>query len=139
MISCRFESTFDTLPREAQQQFLHDHLFPLLNSLPTDKQSRLLLNLSDAQKRYRKLPELSISSKKAELEALFDELRRDSHRYANSSARNEISSEIVESITAWLSEIWQAVFEFGVQFEEGHRCLMFASETVKKLVSTGTG
>ncbi|KIJ31731.1 hypothetical protein M422DRAFT_70835 [Sphaerobolus stellatus SS14] len=132
----QFENIFDGLPAEAQRQFLQDQVFPLLS---LNQQSKLLNQIEDTKKRFRKLPQLDLAAKKAEIDALFVEIRRDSHRHTSTSIRADISGEIIEGISAWMSEIWQTVFEFAVEFDLAHRCLLFASETLHKLMHTGCG
>jgi len=111
----------------------------LIDGLSTMGQMKLLSLAESAQSRYVDMPRLDLAAKTAEVDALFEELKRDSTRSASSSHREEIAEEIVDSLTSWLSDIWQVVYEYGIDFERGHECLLFSSRALHQVNTTGSG
>ena len=78
---------------------------------------------------------LNIEAKEKEVDCVMDELRRDAKRalVMGESRREELLAEAVQSVLQWLNDIWSVVYEHGVDFVLGHRCLIFTSEMLLEL------
>jgi hypothetical protein len=65
------------------------------------------------------------------------DLRRDSKRSVLKERLNRdgILDEILESLTEWLSEIWQVMYEHKAYFEQAHACLMYVWDLFDELKS----
>ncbi|KAF8518518.1 hypothetical protein BU17DRAFT_90843 [Hysterangium stoloniferum] len=133
--TCKFNALYNA-PVDIQKPLVGNQLQPHPSSI---EKMKLATSLNNAQERFGRLPKISLADKKTELEALFDEYRRDTYRPTITSISEEISEEIVDSITSWLSDIWQTVYEFGVDFENAHQCLKFSCEALYRLSTTGNG
>ncbi|KAF8573983.1 hypothetical protein K439DRAFT_1665615 [Ramaria rubella] len=138
-VQSKFATIFDSLPDRAKQALLEEQLFPLIDNLSSTGKLKLMGAAEQARVRYAGLPTLDLAAKKKEVEALFEELRRDSYRVTNNSRREEISENIVDSLIEWLSDIWQTVYEYGVDFEKGHQCLLYSCEVLQQLGMSGSG
>jgi hypothetical protein len=69
---------------------------------------------------------------------LLDELYRDANRaiIRDRSIREELLSEVVESLVDWLSDIWRVVYEYNISYSLAHTCLLFCAEALEKLGNT---
>ncbi|TFY67069.1 hypothetical protein EVJ58_g1859 [Rhodofomes roseus] len=83
------------------------------------------------------LPVLDLRAKRLEVNALLDELHRDSKRsfVKERSMKKELISEAVDSLTNWLSDIWRVVYEHNVDFMHAHKCLLFIAGTIDHMLS----
>lgn len=139
ILSPRFAAIYEALPEDAKRVLLEQQLLPLLDGISSRDKMKILSAAQTAQARYADMPRLDLPAKQAEVEALFDELRRDSSRGPSSNYREEISEEIVDSLASWLSDIWQVVYEYGVDVQKGHECLLFCSAALQQINNTGSG
>ncbi|TFK53302.1 hypothetical protein OE88DRAFT_1696189 [Heliocybe sulcata] len=134
----RFLRIYDSLPEDARRRLVEKHLVPLLNAVPPDRCKKSISAALRMQKRYDGIPVLDLKSKKEEVNALLDELERDTKRsfVKGRSIRDELLSEIVDSLTDWLNDIWIVVYEYKVNFEDAHRCLLFAAGVLDHLCNS---
>lgn len=137
----RFATIFDSLPRDAQQKLVDQQLIPLLSSVPKSKLRKALRAASRLQKRHENIPELDLRDKKLEINNMLRELNKDTKRayVMDSSNRVELLNEIVDSLAAWLSDVWAVVYEHRVNFSEAHSCLLFVSVTLDRLENVRMG
>ncbi|KAH9922706.1 uncharacterized protein B0H18DRAFT_1016536 [Fomitopsis serialis] len=86
------------------------------------------------------IPVLDLRAKRLEVNALLDELHRDSKRsfVKERSMKKELISETVDSLTNWLSDIWRVVYEHNVEFVHAHKCLLFVAGTIDHMISGRT-
>ena len=66
---------------------------------------------------------------------MLKELSKDTKRsyVMDASNRAELLTEIVESVAAWMNDIWSVVYEHKVDFTKAHECLLFVSATLERL------
>ena len=78
---------------------------------------------------------LAYRAKRRELNELIADLARDAKCAAvkERSNRDALMTEIIHTITTWLADIWIAVYEHHVHFDEAHASLLFIAQTIKKL------
>ncbi|KAF8500057.1 hypothetical protein JB92DRAFT_3124630 [Gautieria morchelliformis] len=138
-IQSQFTAVYDTLSDSAKRVLLEDHLIPLVDSLPSTSKYNLLSAARSLQAQYTQVIPLPLAAKKLDIDALLEELRLDSYRKQSISRREEIAEEIVDSIIDWLSDIWQMVYEVGVEFEKGHECLVYCCQVLQQIEVVGSG
>lgn len=117
---------------------MHDSLlFLYLLKIISNCCPKVVSAASRLQTRYSALPTLDLKGKKKEIESLLEELVLDSKRsfIRERSNRDELLSEIIESLTSWLSDIWVVVYEFNVHFALAHECLLYAAGVLAQLNS----
>ncbi|KAK7045494.1 hypothetical protein VNI00_007747 [Paramarasmius palmivorus] len=117
--SSKTQQLFDNLPLEAQRELIDTELWGLLASV----------NPTHAEKLE--------NTKKKEIKPMLADLRRDSKRSVIKERLNRdgILEEILESLTEWLSEIWQVMYEHKAYFEQAHACLMYVWDVFDELKS----
>ncbi|KAF7301033.1 hypothetical protein MIND_00667100 [Mycena indigotica] len=138
--SSSFMRLYEALPPEARQQLVEKRLAPLLDHVSRERGKKVLKSATQLRMKYDTAPDLNIRVKKREINALVDELVRDAKRsiVKERSRREELMEEIVESITEWLNDIWSVVFEYKINFEEAHRCLLFLADVLDTLTTIPT-
>ena len=100
------------------------------------------LNAASAiRKRHAGMPDLDLRGKKAELNALLEELNKDIKRsfVTEGSSRVELLNESVLSLADWLNDIWRVVFEHRVDYQLAHDCLLFVVDTLDQIAAIRTG
>jgi hypothetical protein len=110
---------YDALPQDAQRALLEKHLVPLLDHVPkVNSRNAVLSAATRLQKKYLGIPILDIRKKKIEIQSLLDEINRDSKRsfVKERSNKDELTTEVIDSLTDWLNDIWTLVYEFNVEF-----------------------
>lgn len=136
-VTRRFSAIYDSLPHDAQQALVREHLLPLLNSLPQEKTRKTLSAAARLQKRHASIPKLDLRSKKLEINNMLRELSKDAKRayVMDSSNRTDLLNEIVGSLASWMNDIWTVVYEHNVDFSLAHQSLLFVSATLERLES----
>ncbi|KAJ3852835.1 hypothetical protein EV368DRAFT_73816 [Lentinula lateritia] len=138
--SCsKLRRVYDLLPPEAQKILVDKHLSELLKLLPKEKAKNVVSAATRLQTKYRYIPNLDLRGKKKEIRSLLNDLRRDSKRafLKEQSNRVEILSEIIESLTSWIADIWKLVYEHKVLFSLAHSALLYVCEVIVELGCTG--
>ncbi|KAJ4467869.1 hypothetical protein J3R30DRAFT_3662295 [Lentinula aciculospora] len=133
--SSKLRQIYDSLPPEAKTALVDTHLSQLLKLLPKEKARNVISAATRLQKRYSRIPNIDLKGKKKEIRSLLIDLRRDSKRavlieYSN---RVEIFSEIIESLTTWIADIWRVVYEHKVCFYQAHLALLYVWEVILEL------
>ncbi|KAI0352481.1 hypothetical protein OH77DRAFT_1513254 [Trametes cingulata] len=125
--SARFAAIYESLPPDVQTAIIEKQLIPLLDHVPKSKSRRVLASAAKMQRRHAGIPVIDLKAKQREVNALLDELHRDSKRafVKERSRRTELIEQTVESVTTWLNDIWSLVYEHNVDFMLAHRCLHF--------------
>lgn len=128
---------YDSLPSDAQQSLIEKQLIPLLNHVDRTHWKKVLAQATDLQAMHADIPVLDLRAKRLEVNALLDELHRDSKRsfVKERSMKKELISETVDSLTNWLSDIWRVVYEHNVDFMHAHKCLLFIAGTIDHMLS----
>ncbi|KAG6811965.1 hypothetical protein H0H92_005069 [Tricholoma furcatifolium] len=87
------------------------------------------------------MPRLDIKGKKREVNGLMEALNRDAKLSFSKdrSNRDELLSEVVDSLTCWLNDIWSVAYEFHGDFELAHKCLLLTSDVSSTLLETHLG
>ncbi|KAH9483193.1 hypothetical protein JR316_0005297 [Psilocybe cubensis] len=134
-MSPKFSQVFSSLPSEAQNSLVENHLARLLDFLPEDRSSEVLLAATRLQRKYQEAPILDLRMKKRQINGLLDQLIRDAKIsfIKERSNREELLSEIIHTLTGWLSDIWTVVYEHNVNFDIAHQCLVFVAEALAQL------
>ncbi|KAK0455720.1 uncharacterized protein EV420DRAFT_1552862 [Desarmillaria tabescens] len=127
--SSRFIQIYDSLPPESQRKLVKANLEYILDSAPKRKARRGIGNW------HSLIPLLDLRGKKKEINGLLADLARDAKCsfVKDRSNRDELLTEIIDSISAWLSTIWLVIYEHQVHFREAHQCLLFISHVLEKL------
>ncbi|GAW05470.1 ABC protein [Lentinula edodes] len=135
----KLRRVYDSLPPEAQKILVDKHLSKLLKLLPKEKAKNVVSAATRLQTKYCHIPNLDLKGKKKEIRSLLNDLRRDSKRafLKEQSNRVEILSEIVESLTSWIADIWKLVYEHKVFFSLAHSALLYVCEVIVELGCTG--
>lgn len=117
--SHRFIEVYDTLPPESQRVLLERHLAPLLNRPLKQQTKQILFAAKQLANQHRGIPKLDLKAKKIEIQGLLDAITTDSKRsfVKERSNKDALVSEIVDSLTDWLNDIWTVVYEYKVNFE----------------------
>ncbi|KAJ3982158.1 hypothetical protein F5890DRAFT_416381 [Lentinula detonsa] len=139
--SSKLRRIYDSLPPEAQKDFVNRHLSELL-SLSTEKAKHVVSAATRLQKKYSHIPKIDLKGKRTEIRALLTELRRDSKRAFLKEDSNcmEIISEIIETLVSWIVDIWRLVYEHKVYFSQAHAALLYVWEVALELgESSGVG
>lgn len=108
-----------------------------MNSLDFIFVLAVIKSVTHLQSKYGGIPTLDLKGKKKELYGLLDDLARDSKRaiVRERSNREELLAEIVDSMLNWLNDIWTVVYEYNVNFDQAHACLLFVAEILSTLNS----
>jgi hypothetical protein len=140
MISQKLTEVFNSLPPEAQQTLVENHLASLVDLLPKEKSKKIMLAAMRLQRKYNGAPKLDIRAKKKQIHKLLNELARDAKIsfIKERSNREELLTEIVHSLMNWLNDIWSIVYEHNVNFALAHTCLLFTSDALVQLAETST-
>ncbi|KAI0059310.1 hypothetical protein BV25DRAFT_1918554 [Artomyces pyxidatus] len=135
MDNTSFTQIYDTLPQDAQRALFEKYLVPLLENAERNKAVNVVKAAKDMQSRYASMPILDIRAKDAEIEGLIAELDRDAKRsfVKERSVRDELLQEIMDTLTSFVNDIWSVVFEYQVNFDLAHRCLLVAADVIAKL------
>jgi hypothetical protein len=98
----------------------------MLNLVQRDKSRKVLVAARRLRERSKKVPTLDIRVKKNEVNDLLDELEQDAKRsfVRDRSNKEEVLSEVVNSLVEWLSSIWSTMYEHKVNFAQAHSCLL---------------
>ncbi|KAF9074674.1 hypothetical protein BDP27DRAFT_1316635 [Rhodocollybia butyracea] len=133
--SSKLRRIYDSLPPEAQKDFVDNHLTELLGLVPKAKANRVVSAATRLQKQYNAIPSVDLRGKKKEIRSLLNDLRRDSKRafLKERSNRVEIFSEIIETLTSWMAQIWRVVYEHKVHFAQAHAALLYIWEVILEL------
>lgn len=125
------------MPPDARQSLIEKQLIPLLNHVDRSQWKKVLAQATDCQARHADIPTLDLRAKRLEVNALLDELHRDSKRsfVKERSIKKELISETVDSLTNWLSDIWRVIYEHNVDFMHAHKCLLFVAGTLDHMIS----
>jgi hypothetical protein len=123
------------LPPESQQALVENHLAPLLETTSSKKRDRVFKAAKRSQSRYDGVPDVNLRKKRREMQTLMFMLAKDEKTgfTRERSNREEILQEAVLSISGWVSKIWTMVYEYRVNFELAHECLMYALKTLEML------
>ncbi|KAJ3513372.1 hypothetical protein NLJ89_g2993 [Agrocybe chaxingu] len=136
-MSSKFTQVFNTLPLEAQQLLVEKHLAGLLDVMPKDRRKEAAARL---QTKYKKAPKLDLRRKRKQINDLLDDLARDAKVsfIKERSNREELLSEIVDSLVSWLNDIWISVYEYNINFLVAHSCLLFVADALAQLADSST-
>ncbi len=87
------------------------------------------------RKRHSLIPLLDLQGKKKEINGLLADLTRDAKCsfVKDRSNRDELLTEIIDSISVWLSTIWVVIYEHCVHFRQAHQCLLFIADVLERL------
>lgn len=131
----RFMEVYDKLPPDAQQLLVRKKLAPLLNAVPRNKVKKVIASVIRLQGNYAGMPSLNLKAKKSEICALLLELSRDSKRsfIKERSRKEELLSEVVNSLAQWLNDVWKVVYEYRTNFSVAHACLLFACDALDQI------
>lgn len=126
---------YRTLPPESQQAFVEEHLAPLLDTLSTKKRARIIRDAKHTQTRYSDVPDLDLNGKKREIQTLLTMLARDDKVAftRERSNREEILQELIHSLSSWMSKIWITAYEYKVNYDQVHECLLYALRSLAVL------
>lgn len=107
----------------------------MLDNASRVKSKKALAAAARLRSSYQKLPVLDLRAKKLEVNFLLEELTKDSKRSFVMETANKpaLLDEIVSSLTDWLSDIWKVAYEYKVEYEVAHECLLFVSNTLTRL------
>ncbi|KAK1221591.1 hypothetical protein PQX77_015604 [Marasmius sp. AFHP31] len=136
----RLRETFETLSVDAQKGFLEKELLEILSEEDCEKLSAKLnqgaiastSGTSKKQPIITPTPSLQFRTKRSEISQLLRSLRYPSPPSA-SPYKRELLDEVISSLTSWFEVIWQVVYECKAEFEEAHRCLLFAWGTLAEI------
>lgn len=137
----RFSKIYDSLPPDAQRVLVHDHLMPLLDLVPKERSHKASSAATRLQKKFVGIPVLDLKAKQSEINDLLEELARDAKRsfIKDRGNREELISEIVDSLVDWLNDIWSVVYEYRTNFSLAHNCLLFAAHVLDNLANARGG
>jgi hypothetical protein len=123
------------LPPEAQQALVEKHLAPLLDTTSSKKRDRVFKAVKRSHSRCDGIPDVNLRKKKREMQTLILMLVKDEKVgfTRERSNREEILQEAVLSISGWVSKIWTMVYEYRVNFELAHECLVYALKSFEML------
>lgn len=123
------------LPPEAQRALVEKQLAPLLDTTSSKKRDRAIKAVKRSRSRYEGIPGVNLKKKKREMQTLILMLVKDEKIgfTRERSNREEILQEAVLSISGWVSQIWTMVYEYRVNFELAHECLIYALKSVSML------
>ncbi|KAG6890666.1 hypothetical protein C0992_013338 [Termitomyces sp. T32_za158] len=147
----RLAELYETLPPDAQRSLLEKHLLPLLDALPEELSNNgtltsrsvrniystpeVLSSAVEARARFRAMPRLDLKGKKKEVNGLMDALNLDAKLAItrDRSNRDELLTEVVDSLTSWLNDIWSVAYEFHDNYHLAHVCLLFTVDVASTL------
>ncbi|XP_006460445.1 hypothetical protein AGABI2DRAFT_203499 [Agaricus bisporus var. bisporus H97] len=133
--SKQFMDIYRKLPPEAQRALVEKQLAPLLDTTSSKKRDRAIKAVKRSRSRYEGIPGVNLKKKKREMQTLILMLVKDEKIgfTRERSNREEILQEAVLSISGWVSQIWTMVYEYRVNFELAHECLIYALKSVSML------
>ncbi|PBK65574.1 hypothetical protein ARMSODRAFT_960944 [Armillaria solidipes] len=133
--SSRLIQIYDSLPPESQRKLVEANLKYILDSAPRRKARRVVCYASRFRKRHSLIPLLDLQGKKKEINSLLADLTRDAKCsfVKDRSNRDELLTEIIDSISVWLSTIWVVIYEHCVHFRQAHQCLLFIADVLERL------
>ncbi|KAG6861436.1 hypothetical protein C0995_000276 [Termitomyces sp. Mi166 len=108
------------------------HFLDACNHYPTPK---VLSAASEARSRFRTMPKLDLKGKKKEVNGLMDAVHLDAKLAItrDRSNREELLTEVVDSLTSWLNDIWSVAYEFNDNYHLAHVCLLFTADVASTL------
>lgn len=108
---------YDALPPESQREILEKHIAPLLKATKSPTHNAMATAKRLVQT-CAGMPKLDLKAKQQEIQQLQDALNKESKRafIKEHSNKDELASEIVDSLTDWLNDIWTIVYEFQANF-----------------------
>ncbi|KAG6899479.1 hypothetical protein C0993_009899 [Termitomyces sp. T159_Od127] len=131
-----FADLYDALPPDTQRTLLETHSTgtPLLPR-PAPAHPAVLSHAAAARARFLAMPRLDLTAKKREIDDLMHALHHDAKLAVtrDSSIRDELLAEAVDSLTAWLNDIWSVAFEFRGDFRLAHACLLLTADAAASL------
>ncbi|CAA7269169.1 unnamed protein product [Cyclocybe aegerita] len=139
-MSSKFTQVFNTLAPEAQQLLVEKHLAGLLDVMPKSRRKEVISAATRLQTRYKNAPKLDLRGKRKQINDLLDDLGRDAKVsfIKERSNREELLSELVDSLVSWLNDIWISVYEYNVNFLVAHSCLLFVADALAQLADSST-
>jgi hypothetical protein len=113
----------------------------LLDFVSPAKAEKVISAASRLQDRYAGVPILDLKGKHKEFDCLLDEIRRESKRaiVKDRSNKEEILEEAIDSLITWLNDIWGFVYEYNVNFELAHKCLLYCHGLLSEIGQAGVG
>ncbi|TFY77943.1 hypothetical protein EWM64_g6068, partial [Hericium alpestre] len=138
--SSSFTKIYDALPPDAQRELLESHLIPLLDR--TGISGLEIVNVATRlQNRFTGMPDLNYMAKGDELDNLIEELDSDAkHVFLKERfRREELLTEIMDSLCDWMNDIWSVVYEYKTNFELAHKCLRLAATTLTTVTGGAVG
>lgn len=114
---------------------MEEHLAPLLDTLSTKKRARIIRDAKHSQTRCSDVPELDLRGKKREIQTLLTMLAKDDKVAftRERSNREEIIQEVVHSLSSWMNKIWITAYEYKVNYDQVHECLLYALRSLAVL------
>lgn len=81
------------------------------------------------------------SAKRTEIKHLLDELQKDTKRafIKDRTSKGDVLTEIVNSLTDWLNDIWSVVYEHNMGFWTAHKCLLCVASTLETVEQERSG
>ncbi|KAG2065916.1 hypothetical protein BDR04DRAFT_1160933 [Suillus decipiens] len=139
--TAKFIQLYESLPLDAQHALVETSLAPLLDVVCTEKSNPILASALYMHNKYASMPSLNLEAKKWEIVSLLDELARDHKRtyVKERSHKEELLTEVIESIIDWLNDIWRVVYEYGTNFSKAHACLLYVSQAVEQIGNAQIG
>ncbi|KAF9475270.1 hypothetical protein BDN70DRAFT_865145 [Pholiota conissans] len=139
-MSENLSEVFSTLPVEAQQTLVEKHLLDLLRLIPKESSAQILTTATSLKRKFDEAPKLDLRAKRNEIAMLLDELMRDakSSFIKERSNREELLSEIVDTLVGWLNPIWSTVYEHRIRFLHAHNCLVFVTDALAQLADNSS-
>jgi hypothetical protein len=107
----------------------------LLDHVPKQRARKIISTANRIQKLHSCIPVLNLKAKKAEINGLLDDLRRDSKSSLVTDASNvdELLNETIQSLFELVNTVWSVVYEYNTNFLLAHSCLLYVIEVVDKL------
>ncbi|KAF6743046.1 hypothetical protein DFP72DRAFT_755938, partial [Ephemerocybe angulata] len=126
---------FKELPPEAQQTLLEKSLSDVLDQLPPDVAKKVYSSALKVQTKHQDVPKLDLRGKRKQVNAMVDLFTRESKMsmFGERTRREEVVSEIMETLTGWLGDVWSAFYEHRVQYSTAHHCLLYVAEVLNQL------
>ncbi|PCH41744.1 hypothetical protein WOLCODRAFT_143740 [Wolfiporia cocos MD-104 SS10] len=133
----RFTAIYADLPPDVQQSVVEKQLIPLLDKVKTRRSKKIIANAQRLRKRHAKIPTLDLRAKRLEITEMLHQLDRNAKLsfVKGNSNMSEMLYETVSSLSNWLNDIWNVVYEHNVNFGFAHSCLLFIATTLNHVDS----
>jgi len=107
----------------------------LLDHVPKQRARKIISTANRIKNLHSGIPVLDLKAKKAEINGLLDDLRRDSKSSLVTDASNvdELLNETIQSLFELVNTVWSVVYEYNTNFLLAHSCLLYVIEVVDKL------